>query len=173
MAVAADKSGDFIVVGRVSGLHGVRGWIKVYSHTQPRNNILGYSTWYLKRQGEWRVMELQEGQSHGKGILAHLTGVDDRDLAASLVGSDIAIRSEQLADTAEDEYYWADLIGLKVVTEEGIELGTVDSLFETGANDVLVVRGERERLIPYIPEQVITEVNLIEGRMVVNWDPEF
>jgi 16S rRNA processing protein RimM len=173
MAVAADNSGDFIVVGRVSGLHGVRGWIKVYSHTQPRDNILGYSTWYLKRQGEWQAMELQEGRPHGKGILAHLTGIDDRDLAASLVGSDIAIRREQLAGTAEDEYYWADLIGLNVVTKEGIELGMVDSLFETGANDVLVVRGERERLIPFLPEQVIIEIDLSEGRMVVDWDPEF
>ena len=173
MAVAAENGSDFIVVGRVSGLHGVRGWIKVYSHTQPRKNILSYSTWYLKRQGEWQAVELQEGRLHGKAILAHLVDINDRDLAATLVGSDIAIRREQLSDTAEDEYYWADLIGLEVVTETGIELGKVDSLFETGANDVLVILGERERLIPFIPQQVILEVNLSEGRMVVDWDPEF
>lgn len=173
MAVAAENGSDFIVVGRVSGLHGVRGWIKVYSHTQPRKNILSYSTWYLKRQGKWQAVELQEGRLHGKAILAHLVDIDDRDLAATLVGSDIAIRREQLSDTAEDEYYWADLIGLEVVTETGIELGKVDSLFETGANDVLVILGERERLIPFIPQQVILEVNLSEGRMVVDWDPEF
>lgn len=169
----AETDDDLIVVGRISGLYGVRGWVKVYSHTEPRSNILSYTTWYLKGKGEWLERELLEGRPHGKGIIAHLAGLDDRDSAAALLGADIAIRREQLADTAAGEYYWADLIGLRVVTSEGVELGTVDSLLETGANDVLVVKDERERLIPYIPDEVVTEVNLDDGMIIVNWDPEF
>ncbi len=163
----------YIVVGRISGVYGVRGWVKVYSHTQPRTNILSYGTWYLRGQNGWQEVMLKDGKSHGKGVIAQLEGCDDRDQALALRGRDIAIRREQLAETGANDYYWDDLIGLDVVTETGVELGTVHHLFETGANDVLVIRGERERLIPYIPEQVIVSIDLEAGRIVVDWDPEF
>ncbi|MEW6646245.1 MAG: ribosome maturation factor RimM [Pseudomonadota bacterium] len=161
-----------IVVGRIAGLFGVRGWVKVFSHTQPLDNILRYSPWLVLRDGQWQPMKPLDGRIHGKGIVAHIEGCDDRDAAATLVGCDIAIVRSQLPRAAAGEIYWADLIGLKVVTLEGVELGVVDHLLETGANDVVVVRGERERLLPYV-EQVIREVDLDGGLLRVDWDPEF
>jgi len=165
---------DYLIVGRISGLYGVRGWVKIFSHTEPRENILSYRTWYLRRGDEWQAVEPADGRSHGKGVVAKVSGYDDRDMAAGLIGSDIAIRREQLQQAAPGEYYWSDLIGLQVSTVEGVDLGTVDHLMETGSNDVLVVlQGKRERLIPFIREQVIREIDLATGKMVVDWDPDF
>jgi len=173
---ATEESG-MIMLGRVSGLFGVKGWIKVYSDTEPRDNILNYSPWYLRRQDGWQPYEVIAGRLHGKGIVAQLADCPDRDAAAELIGSSIAIRPDQLPAAGEDEYYWSDLRGLKVITIQGVELGRVVNLMETGANDVLVVReaGEqgRERLIPFIRHQVIQEVDLENGQLTVDWDPEF
>ncbi|HEY0719731.1 MAG TPA: ribosome maturation factor RimM [Gammaproteobacteria bacterium] len=166
--------GNYLIVGRINGLYGVRGWVKVFSHTEPRDNILSYHTWYLRRGNEWQPIEPAEGRLHGKGVVARLTGCDDRDLAAGLIGSDIAILREQLQPAEAGEYYWADLIGLQVSTIEGVDLGTVDHLLETGSNDVLVVlQGKRERLIPFIREQVVRSIDLAGKKMVVDWDPDF
>lgn len=171
MAGATD---DFLIVGRVSGLYGVRGWVKIFSHTEPRENILSYRTWYLRRGNEWQPVALVEGRSHGKGVVARLSGCDDRDVAAGLIGSDIAILREQLQQAAPGEYYWTDLIGLQVSTVDGVELGVVDHLLETGSNDVLVVvQGKHERLIPFIREQVVRDIDLLSKKMVVDWDPDF
>ncbi len=165
---------DYIVVGSINGLHGVRGWVKVFSHTQPRKNILSYRTWYLLRDGQWVATKLLDGRQQGKGIVARLEGYDDRDQAATLLKTDIAIHSGQLPKAPSGEYYWAELQGLKVINAEGIELGVVDHLLETGANDVLVVmEGETERLIPYVIGQFVLEVSLAEGVIKVDWDPDF
>jgi 16S rRNA processing protein RimM len=165
--------GEFIEVGRISGLYGVRGWVKVYSHTEPRDNILEYSPWYLKIQGKWLPVEPVEGRLHGKGVVVRLDGCTDRDAAARLVGTDIAVHRDQLPETEEGEYYWNDLIGLRVVNTGGVELGQVDNLLETGANDVLVVKGDRERLIPYTPGEAVVKVDLEAGLLTVEWDPDF
>ncbi len=162
-----------LVLGRISGLFGVTGWVKVYSHTAPRENILSYQPWYLRQDKQWREIRLLDGRKQGKGLVALLQGCDDRDQAAALMGCDIAVPRDQLDDLAEDEYYWADLQGLEVITIEGQKLGRVSHLFETGANDVLVVKGDRERLIPYVWEQVVKKVDLDAGEMQVDWDPEF
>lgn len=114
-----------------------------------------------------------EGRQHGKGVVAHLQDCDDRDQAQALMGHEIGIRRDQLPVTAPGEYYWSDLHGLKVITLDGEALGTVDHLIETGANDVLVVKGERERLIPFISEQVIISVDLDAGEIQVDWDKDF
>jgi len=168
------KKSDFIVVGRISGLYGVRGWVKVFSHTQPRENILRYSTWYLKRNGEWQETGLEDGRQQGKGIVAKLRGCDDRDAAAALMDTTVAIKREQLPQAEADEYYWADLQGLRVNNLEGVELGTVSHLLETGANDVLVVKqGREERLIPFVQGQFVTRIDLEAGEMTVDWDPDF
>lgn len=170
--MAQQETGSRIVVGRIAGLFGVRGWVKVYSHTQPPENILGYMPWQVQLGGAWVSLKPIDGRAHGKGVVALLEGYPDRDAATRLVGCDISVWREQLPDTASDEIYWADLIGLKVVNQDGTEFGTVDHLLETGANDVLVVQGERERLIPYI-EHVVVEVDLDGGLLRVDWDPEF
>ncbi|MEW8317180.1 MAG: ribosome maturation factor RimM [Candidatus Thiodiazotropha sp.] len=164
---------ELITMGRVSGLFGVRGWLKIYSHTSPREGITRYRDWYLRQGGGWRHYRVAAGHRHGRGVVVQLEGIDDRDLAAPLIDCDIAVQREQLPALEPGEYYWTDLQGLRVVNLDGIELGVVSHLFETGANDVMVVRGERERLIPYTTGLAIREVDLEQGRILVDWDPEF
>lgn len=173
MTDAADQESEMIAMGRVSGLFGVNGWVKLFSHTEPRENILQYKPLYIELQGKWQPLDLIDGRPHGKGIVAKFKGYTDRDAASALIGVNIAIRQEQLPELPQGEYYWSDLEGLKVVTTDGIELGVVSNLIETGANDVLVVKGDRERLIPYIRPDVVTELDIENGILQVEWDPEF
>ena len=162
-----------VILGKIAGVYGVRGWVKVFSETKPRENIFSYTPWQIRIKGQWQTIKVVEGKPHGKGLVAHLQSYDDRDFATQLVGAEIAIYKTQLPEAAEGEYYWADLVGLKVITADGQTLGQVDHLFETGANDVLVVRGDRERLIPFVQGQYIHEVDLDAGEIRVDWDPEF
>jgi len=161
------------VLGRCTGLYGVRGWIKVFSHTQPREKIIDYAPLYLQDQGEWRPLTIEQGRLQGKGIILKPAGCDDRDAAAALLGRDLAVRREQLPELAPGEYYWADLQGLRVINLNDVALGTVDYLFETGANDVMVVRGERERLIPFVQGPVVVAVDLAQGLVRVDWESDF
>lgn len=172
MSTTAAGSG-VVVVGRISGLYGVRGWLKVFSYTEPREQIAEYSPWLVDSDGEWQSIAVEAGRAQGKGVVVKLAGFDDRDTAATLLGRDVAVRRDQLADPEPGEYYWADLQGLRVLTLSGIELGIIDHLFQTGANDVIVVRGDRERLIPFVQGQVIKRIDLAAGLMEVDWDPEF
>ena len=162
-----------ISVGKISGVFGVKGWVKVFSFTDIRENILNYSPWLLKKDSETRSVNVIDGKLQGKAVVAQLDGVNDRDQAASFMGWDIFITPDQLPKVAKDEYYWSDLIGLSVETNQGVQLGIVDSLLETGANDVVIVKGERERVIPFLQGQTITSIDLDAGRMVVDWDPDF
>lgn len=168
-----EKDPRRLPVGRISGVFGVKGWVKVYSFTDPREKIVSYSPWFLKQGGVWRTVKVEDGKRHGEGVIVKLVGCDDRDQAALLRDAEIAIDRSNLETLGPDEYYWADLIGLRVETVDGIDLGEVDHLIETGANDVLVLRGERERLIPYLRGDVIKEIDLDAGLMRVDWDPEF
>lgn len=158
-----------VAVGRIAGVFGVGGWVKIYSYTRPRETILRYNPWQLCIDDVWRERRLVEGRRQGNGIVARIAGCEDRDAAAALVGAEIAIAAAQMPALPEREYYWADLEGLRVVNLAGRELGRVSHLFETGANDVLVVRGERERLIPF-GKDVIHEVDLDAGVLRVDWD---
>lgn len=160
-----------IVLGRICGVHGVRGWVKIFSDTDPREGILGYRHWLLGDDPKPR--RVRDGQRHGKSVIAQLEGCEDRDQAAALVGCDIAVTRDQLPPPSPDEFYWCDLEHLEVVTREGVSLGQVDHLFATGANDVLVVKGERERLLPFVWEQVVLDVDFTRKRIDVDWDPEF
>lgn len=160
-------------VGRVSGVYGVRGWVRVRSDCEPGEQLLAYSPWQLDIGGDWQPYVPEAGRAHGPGLVAKLAGIDDREQARALVGADIAIARSQLPALGKDEYYWNDLVGLAVVTRDGRELGRVTGLMETGANDVLVVGGERERLVPFIPGQVVLRVDRGAGCIEVDWDPEF
>ncbi|MCW8887855.1 MAG: ribosome maturation factor RimM [Gammaproteobacteria bacterium] len=177
---------DFIVVGKISGLYGVRGWVRVFSYTQPRENITTYKTWYLQDGSGWTPFELESGRLHSKGVVAKLVGYDDRDQAIKLQQKTIAIKREQLAKLQEGEYYWEQLVGLKVTNLQDIELGTIDSMLETGANDVMVVKDpnkapiveqsseeEQERLIPFVQGDIIKRIDLDSGTMLVDWDADF
>jgi len=155
-----------VVLGTIAGVYGVKGWIRVRSATEPRERMLG-------RRGDWRERALEEGRGHGGGVIAKLAGVDDRDAAAALVGAEIAVPRSRLPAGAPDEYYWVDLVGLEVVTEQGVALGRIEGLLATGANDVLVVRNGRERLIPFLRDSVIRSVDVEKGVLRVDWDPDF
>lgn len=163
-----------VPLGRVSGVFGVRGWIKVFSFTEPRENVSGYPQWQLWREGcYWRTVQVVEGGKHGKTVIARLAGIEDRDAAVALVDSEIRVPRDALPPPAPGEYYWADLEGLAVVTREGVALGRVDRMLETPAHDVLVIQGERERLVPFVQGPYVLEVDLEAGRITVDWDPEF
>lgn len=172
VAVTAEKpSFEPVILGRVTGLFGVRGWVKIYSYTEPREAVLGYGPWWLRRDGsDWRQVRVTEGQRHGRSVVARLDGYDDRDAAAELLDADIAVAPEALPEPAEGQYYWHDLAGLEVVHRDGTRLGRVARILETGANDVLVVEGDRERLIPFVPEKVILDVDLANGEILVDWE---
>jgi 16S rRNA processing protein RimM len=162
-----------ISVGKISGVFGIKGWVKVFSYTEDRENILDYSPWILKKTNESKTLKVIDGNLQGKVIVAQLEGVNDRDQAASLMGWDIFISSEQLPKAASGEYYWSDLIGLKVENTAGVDLGVISGLLETGANDVMIVQGERERCIPFLQGQTIINIDLNSGRMLVDWDADF
>jgi len=165
--VAVDR---LLLVGKIVGLHGVDGWIKLESYTEPRLRIFSYMPWLV---GGKEISGAQ-GREQGKGLIGKLPGCDDRDTAAALIGAEIKVQRSALPQPKRGEYYWADLEGLEVVTVDGVGLGKVSHLFATGANDVLVVRdGERERLIPYVAKQFVQQVDLEAGRITVDWDPDF
>lgn len=178
---------DHVVLGKLTSPYGVKGWLKVYSYTDPMERILDYPEWVLRRGGNSAAGEslerrrLLQGRPHGKGLVAQLEGSDTREAAEALAGAEILLPKAELPPLAADEFYWHQLEGLRVVTRDGSVLGRVDHLFETGANDVMVVKGSleadaidaRERLLPYLPEEVILEVDLDGGVMTVDWDPEF
>lgn len=162
-----------VPVGRVVGLHGVRGGLRIESWTDPREAIFNYQPWQLKTAGgELTLAALPLVRS--QRIVARLEGIDDRDQAAALMGADILIRRSQLPDLPEGEYYWTDLEGLQVSNLQGEQLGRVQRLFETGANAVMVVNdSRRERLIPYVSGQYVVAVDLAAGTMRVDWDADF
>ncbi len=166
------KSAQKIVaLGYVSSVHGVKGWVKVHSWTRPMEAILQYQPWLLGE--EKRPVKIVDGRKQGKGLAVLMPGSEDREQAATLVGTQIFVRRDQLPATGENEYYWSDLEGLEVKTTKGELLGRVEKLMETGANDVLVVRGNREHLIPFVQGQYVTRVDLENGLIEVDWDPEF
>lgn len=169
----ADPRDRILVMGRIAGPYGIRGWVRVTAFTELPDGLLDYDPWYLGRNGDWRVIEVMDARPHGKGVVALLAGCEDRDDAAALTGTEIGVYRSQLPAAGENEYYWNDLIGLRVVTTEGREFGTVDHLIETGANDVLVIRGEREILVPFVVGEVVRSVDLEAGEIRVDWDPDY
>ena len=171
MTAAGDR---WILVGRIVGLHGVAGEVKLESYTEPRTRIFRYQPWLLSTTtGESEISGCR-GREQGKGIVATLPEITDRDRAATLVGSEIKVRRSVLPEPKPGEYYWTDLEGLEVVTSDGVALGRISHLRATGANDVMVVRdGDRERLLPFVIDDYVKTVDFKAGRVTVDWDPEF
>jgi 16S rRNA processing protein RimM len=168
------QNSEYLNAGEISGVFGVKGWVKVFSYTEPRENILRYSPWLLQKNDQRREVQVTGGQRHGGNVVAELAGIADRDDALALMGWKILIKKQQLPKPRPGEYYWADLVGLRVQTEVGISLGLVDHLLETGANDVIVVKdGDVERLIPFLQKQTVLRIDLEAGLMIVDWDPDF
>ena len=168
-------SEQFITLGTINGVYGVKGWVKVYSFTSPIENILKYKTWQLVDQKKQnKTVKLEQGKRHGKGIVAKLEGYDDRNAVEILLKSEIRIARDLLPSLPKGEYYWSDLQGLQVTNMENVDFGKVDHLFETGANDVMVVKtGDQERLIPFVQGMYIKDINLTEKTMKVDWPEDF
>lgn len=169
---------QLITVGRIGAAFGVRGWLRVHSFTTPPDALFNYQPWYIKTRQGLRQIVVREWQDQAKGPVASLEGYNDPESARELSRLEILVDKSVLPTLDAGDYYWHQLEGLRVISEyEGqrLDLGNVDSLLETGANDVLVVKGtgQRERLIPYLPERVVKEVNLLAGTITVEWDPEF
>jgi 16S rRNA processing protein RimM len=169
---------EYILLGEISGVSGVKGWVKVFSHTDPREKITTYKQWFLQKKGDdWQAIKILNGRKQGKNIVAQLEGINTREQAESLKGTQIAIHQDQLEPLAKDKYYWKDLIGLQVETTEGINLGKIDWIFNTGSNSVLTIKEEglekKERMIPYLMGDVVISIDLTDNLMIVDWDPEF
>lgn len=163
---------DLLECGHVTGVHGIRGWIKVFSNTIPREDITSISPWLVEIDD--KLVEFKvKGKKQGKLIVAHFAGCDDRNTALGFVNAKIFILKAQLPVLDKGAYYWADLEGLAVETAEGELLGTVDHLLETGANDVLVLKGERERLIPFVMDDIVLDVDFDKGVIRVNWQIDY
>lgn len=164
---------DLVVMGHVSGPFGIRGWVKVHAYTEASDSLFGYPVWWLSKDGGWKAYRLLEGEVHSKGLAACLEGVADRDVALALKGCKVAVPRSEMPEAEENAYYWNDLVGLKVVNLQGEVLGTVDSLFETGANNVMrVLAGEQERLIPFVG-QYVRDVDLKAGEIRVDWGADY
>jgi 16S rRNA processing protein RimM len=162
-----------VKLGRICGVHGIKGWVKVYSYTEPRDNIVRFDAWILEQGGEHRVVQLEHGDGHGKHVLAKLCGVHDRNAAQALVGAEIYVERAKLPPCGPGEYYWVDLEGLAVQNPEGERLGRVKHLLATGTHDVLVLDGEEERLIPFVMGDVVRSVDIEAGVIVVDWDSSY
>ena len=162
----------WVILGRVSGVFGVKGWLKVQSYTEPRDNIVGFGAWTLRMNGVDHAFDVEEGHSHAGSVVAKLHGLDDRDRARDWVGADIVVPREQLPKIAAGELYWTDLEGLEVRTTTGTVLGTVDHLLATGGNDVLVLDSSPQRLIPFVGA-VVKDVDLEARLIVVDWSPDY
>ncbi|MHB8253988.1 MAG: ribosome maturation factor RimM [Acidiferrobacter sp.] len=164
---------EWIEVGRVVGAYGVKGWVRILSYTTESEAALAYRPWRFRhKSGVLETPTLLETRTHGKGFVVHLAGCDSRDIAERWSGAVIEAPAATLPPLEAGEYYWGQLVGLTVETVDGVQLGVVSELLETGANDVLVIQGERERLVPYIPD-VVRRVEINQGRIVVVWDPDF
>ena len=169
---------DLIVIGKIVSVHGVRGDVKVYSFTDPIDNLLDYRRWTLRRGEEVKQVELVKGRLQGKVLVATLAGLTDREVARTYADFEICIPRSELPSLTGDEYYWFQLQGLTVINQLGQVLGRVDHLLETGANDVLVVKpfegslDDRERLLPYT-DPCVLKVDLHAGEMHVEWDADF
>jgi 16S rRNA processing protein RimM len=176
-----------IIVGEITGVSGVKGWVKVFSHTEPRINIVKYNPWLLAKgkvsaKLDWKPVKLLNGRSQGKTIVAQIEGVTDRDQALGMIGTQIAINASQLKTLSANDFYWRDLEGLDVFDTNGQALGKVSHLIETGANDVLVVNltpekaeGQKikEMMIPYLMDDVVKTIDLDAKRIEVDWDDEY
>lgn len=164
---------DFVIVGEVVGAYGVKGWVKIHSYTESVDNILDYGPWILEDKGNSKEYKILSGRLQGASVIAQLEGIGDRDQALALRSCKILVPRDRFPPAEPGHYYWADLIGLRVENLEGIAFGEVSELLSTGANDVLVVRGESERLIPFVIGQYVHTVDLENKTIKVEWDADF
>jgi 16S rRNA processing protein RimM len=158
----------WVVLGKIGGAFGVQGWVRITSYTDPPDNILDYETWYVRRAGQWQPVDIEDGRMTAKGVQVKLAGIDTPEEARLQVGIEIAVPRSELPPTAPGEYYWSDLEGLEAVTPEGESLGRVDHFRTTPGGDVVVIRGDQERWIPFVKDRIV-KVDLDAKRIVLDW----
>lgn len=168
-----DTDVSWVVIGRFGRVHGIKGLITIHSHTEPRENILGYTGWHAFINNQWQLLKLLHTEVTDKHILVQVDGYDGREQVAHLTNVEIGVHKEQLPELDSGEFYWHQLVGMSVVNQQGESLGNVVEIIPTGSNDVLVVEGEKRQLIPYLPTQTIIDVNLTRQQIVVEWDSDF
>ena len=166
-----------VVMGRIVAPYGVFGWLKVVPDTEAFDGLFDYDTWWLGKGDDWREYQVETAKVHNDVLVVKLAGIDDRDAAFACKGKQVAVPREQLPEPGDNEYYWSDLIGLNVKNQQGVDFGSIIDVFETGANDVLVVKKDdapknEEKLLPFIAA-VVLEVDLEAKTMLVDWDEEF
>lgn len=164
---------NWVVVGRFGRPHGVKGFITIQSFTEPRDNILRYTDWHVLLNNTWTPIKILSVEVHNKAIIAKVEGYPERELVACLTNVEIVVDKEQLAALEPGEYYWHQLVGMRVVNQKGDSFGIVTEIMPTGSNDVLVVQGEKRHLIPYLPDQFIIEINDGQKVITVDWDLDF
>lgn len=178
---AGDEVDSRVQLGHITGVSGLKGWVKVHSDTRPRENIVSYPVWWLEKSGQWTSFKVLSGRPQGKTIVAQLDGIDSPEQGSALIGARISVSRDAMPETESGEYYWADLTGMTVRTVDLVEIGPVSRLFETGANDVMVVsdrRGDpegkkREILVPWLAPDVVVDVDTNKRIITVDWDPDF
>jgi 16S rRNA processing protein RimM len=166
---AAAPASEPVVMGYIAGIFGMRGWLKVHSYTRPRDQLLRYRVWNLGRPGAWQTLRVIDHRVRGTGLVVALEGISCREQAETLTRQQVAVRRTEFPDLGPGSYYWADLIGLAVRTREGQGLGVVKRLVEAGDHDVMVIRGEREYLVPFVSGHYVLEVDKVSGCIVVDW----
>ena len=159
-------------MGRIAAPFGIKGWVKVQAFSDDLGTLRDFELWRIGRGDKHTNYRVEAAQDHSNTLVAKLSGIDDRDAAFALRGQEISVERSRLAPPADDEFYWSDLIGLKAVNREGIELGTVSSLMESGAHDLLVIKGAREYLIPFVAA-FIGKVDVAGGRIEVDWGEDY
>ena len=166
------QDSDWVVMGRIAAPFGIKGWVKVQAFSDDPGTLMDFESWRIGRGSEQKHYRVETVQDHSNTLVAKLNGIDDRDAAFALRGQEISVERSHLQPPADDEFYWSDLIGLKAVNREGVELGTVSSLMESGAHDLLVVKGDREHLIPFVAA-FVGKVDVAGGRIEVDWGEDY
>lgn len=171
---------NLIIVGKLGSSYGIRGWLRVFSFTEHPDSIFEYKPWYINRAGQWQKVDIESFKPHNQDTIVKISGIDDRDQANTLTNFEIYVDASELPHLNDGDFYWKDLIGCKVITVNGYDLGLITDLMETGSNDVLVVKanlkdafGAKERLIPFVEDQFIKHVDLSAKQITVDWDPAF
>jgi len=161
---------EYVIIAKIGSTYGLKGWVKVFSYSEDSTRILDYKSWYIEDKETWTLTHAQERQTHGKLVIAKFPGFETPEQARSLTGKKIAVRCSDLPTLSKNQYYWRDLEGLTVINQHGESMGKVIYLMETGANDVLVVKGEKEIAIPYLLGTVVTRIDLEKQEIHVNWE---
>lgn len=166
------SSPQYVIIGRLGRCYGTRGWLRIQSFTEHPTDLFNYPDWHMQHRGHWQAITVTQHKVHGDSFIIKLADCDTPEQARLYANNPVGIFKQELPILAQEEYYWTDLIGLRVVNSDNIELGIVDHLLETASNDVMVVKGKKRHLLPYT-DDVVQSIDLKQKQMIVEWDEDF